>query len=401
VYWNRLANIATSLFVNGTNVVAVRQYHRGGSSNRMRFDLQLTANTIGNVTTPQTKAIVIMSDGEATEECNQQDTGDPKQDAILASCDAYDNFGIRVYTVGYGIGADEVTMTAMANCSDGEYFEASNEEALNTAFSTIADTIIASSSTQSAIVIGNVSHMTLFGDSSIVANITPDVLAPQQNELSVSTISPALGACDATVAIYPGTRVVDARVTSYSGDLWTSSVRVDGITVYNLTRFASVYASVGDPFQIRLPASLFTEGNHSISLRTGVDALNESVNCSLNNTFIATIAVNLSTERSSVVEKSEGCHWSIAFADGTLTNLTIPVDYNGTNSCTYRPGNVTFDSNDAYQFAAYTIFSRLDVTKSETLFVDLLSEDLEVIVTTISKVPFLWGPAVMKLEVWR
>ena len=190
-------------------------------------------------------------------------------------------------------------------------------------------------------------------------------------------------------------------VTSYSGDYWTQNVLVNGAVVYNLSSYSNTYSSLGDPYRVRIPVSALITANNTISLGVGIDSTNSSVICSPNNTLIYTAAINLSTERSDAVPLSQGCKWIVAFSDNATLNMTIPSSYTGSNRCSYRPGNVSFDSDDAYQLGAYSIFHRLDFKDDGTIFVNLQAEDLEVIVTTISKVPYLWGPAIVSLEVAR
>jgi hypothetical protein len=400
VYWNRNGRyVNASFFVNGTNVIAVRQYHYGGAAYRMGFNLELVANTKGNVTGTQSKYIVVMSDGQANYECSEQNTGSASQDAIKAACDAYSRYGIVVYAVGFGRDADNTTMTAMANCTGGEYFFSSDAIALEQAFSSIAATIISNSATQTAIIEGNVTQ-TLLLDSAISANYTPDVPPPQPNEIILTLQTPPLQNCTANATLYPGMRVLDAVVTSYSGEYWTQDVVVNDVVIYNLSNYGSVYSSLGDPYRIDVPVSVISS-NNTIELSIGIDATNSSGLCSPNNTLIYTAAVNLSTERSDAVPLSQGCRWRVSFTDNTTLNMTIPSSYSGNNSCAYMPGNITYNSQDAYQLGAYSIFSKLDFKGDGTIFVNLQSEDLEVIVTTISKVPYLWGPAIVTLEVFR
>lgn len=63
------------------------------------------------------KRIIIMSDGEANEECDEQGTGDPVQDAIKAACDANKSLdNLVIYTIGAGDNLDEQTLIDIANC---------------------------------------------------------------------------------------------------------------------------------------------------------------------------------------------------------------------------------------------------------------------------------------------
>lgn len=401
-YWNRNAiSVSKNDFVTGENTLAIRQYHRRTGSNPMGFDIQLIANTLGNTTSTQSKNIVIMSDGEATNTCAEQGTGSPTQDAIQAACDAHTQYGIVVYTVGFGLGADVSTMTQMADCAAGEYFSANDSESLEEAFENIAGTIIASSSTQTAIVLGNVSQTILYSTSRIEAEYDTTTTPAQPNEISLTLQSDTLENCTDIVTLYPGMRFVDAKATSYSGEYWTDRMLFDSTTIYNLSQYSSLYTSLGDPYQIRIPTGWLSPGNRSVQITLGTEAPNSSDICSTNNTLIYSVAINLSTERSEVVERAEGCHWTVRFEDNTDENMTIPLSYLGSNNCAYTPGNTTYDPEDAYQLGAYKLFQRLDFKNEGKIFVNLRDEDLEIIVTTISGVPYMWGPATVKLEITR
>ena len=63
--------------------------------------------------------------------------------------------------------------------------------------------------------------------------------------------------------------------------------------------------------------------------------------------------------------------------------------------------NSTSIFDDAYDQAVYTIFRQLDVDNDGRLIVSLESEDLEVVVLTVGGLPYMWGPAIMHLEVWQ
>ena len=67
------------------------------------------------------KVMVVMSDGFPSDPCNEQGTGDARQDAIQAAAEAYNNYGIKVYTVGFGNLSDWVNMNAIATAGHGTF----------------------------------------------------------------------------------------------------------------------------------------------------------------------------------------------------------------------------------------------------------------------------------------
>jgi hypothetical protein len=189
-------------------------------------------------------------------------------------------------------------------------------------------------------------------------------------------------------------------MTTYSDEHWTDYVVVNNQPVFNLSNYAVDYVNLGDPFRINIPASLLSSTQANFSVNTADNPGNGS-GCSPYNSLIYTVAVNLSTERSVVVPDAVGCVWNVTFSDGSTDKMSIPANYVGTNSCAYAPGNITYDANDAYQLGAYMIFNHLDLYRDGKIFVNLREEDLEVIVTTISRVPYMWGPSLVTLEVTR
>lgn len=398
LYWNRNIMISPSLLLEGENIIAVRQWHSGSWWSAMAFDLELVASRTSSQAQDRTKNIVVMTDGQASGTCSQQGTGSPVQDAVEAACDAYQHHGIVVYTVGFGKDADASTLQAMAECAEGEYLTAANATALSEAFGLIGSTIIQQSGTQRAIIDGEVTRTILYGNSTIAASYEHAAEPPHPNEITLTLQSERLANCTSEVTLFSGSRFLEASIASYSDDYWTSSIVVNGATAYNLSSYAPAYSSLGDPHRISIPPGLLMNGNNTVRLGIGTEALNESAYCSQNNTIIYKIAINLSTERSNAVPSASGCLWEIDTGSGTI-NLTIPQSYPGNSTCKYTAANITYDPRDAYQLGAYLIFDRLDFMGAGKLSVNLNEEDLEVIVTTISGVPYLWGPAIARIEV--
>ncbi len=393
LYWNRFnISVDPGFLVDGTNILAVRQYHSGSLSSAMFYNLEL----VGSVEA-RTKNILLMTDGEAQTACG----GSPKQDAIDAACDAYNDYGIKTYTVGFGTGSDPATLQAIADCANGEYFLAEDEEELIEAFSSVGSSIIRQSGTQRAIIEGSSSLTVIYSNSTIHANYTPLVNPIQANEISLTVQSEPLENCTSVVRLFKGSRFVDAKISSYSDDYWTSVVVVNNQSVYNISEYSHVFSSLGDPYRIEVPPSVLLDGNNTITTGISVDSLNFSDTCSGNNTVIYSLAINLSTERSDAVPLSEGCKWNVEYVDGTFANLTIPSSYTGTNNCTFNSTNKTYNDQDAYQLGAFELLDKLDFSNEGRLYVNLAEEDLEIVVTTISGVPYLWGPALARIEVSR
>ena len=102
---------------------------------------------------------------------------------------------------------------------------------------------------------------------------------------------------------------------------------------------------------------------------------------------------------SSVVAKSDGCSWTVSFEDGTSTTIKVPSTYSGADICSFS--TQTYDTNDALDNAVYSLFSNLDIDKDGKLDVNIDVNNLNVNTLTISKVPSLWGPAIIEIRVWE
>jgi hypothetical protein len=397
----------------------------------------------------RTKAVIVMTDGVPnyccggyyhgpTWECNETATGTTKawplpgqptncngedSDCTGSNCQGPMNAAINaaerihlglnatVYSVGFGpiesCQNANFTVSQIAQKGNGSYIVSSLGAVLQSFYNNISFEILArvSQSSQFVSTLGNISPSRLFGTSYIDFEYTPLISAPQPNEISVSVQTPQFGGCSANINIPSGLRVIDSKVVSYSGIHWTDAVSVDGSEVYNLSKYSADYTTVGDPFIVQVPSNLLTAGNRQVLMSTGKNPTNFT-GCSSNNSLIYTAVVPSATARSGVVEKTNGCEWTIQFEDDTTSTKKIPKFYSGTKACKYTADNYTltqgaFDPDDAYDLAVHGILSALDFDNNGKVFVNLDAEDIEIVITTISSVPYLWGPSLLSARSWQ
>ena len=127
------------------------------------------------------KFMVVMTDGSMQGTC-YSGSNSATADAIRASCEAYDNYNITSYTVGFGDGADSTTLQAMAQCGRGNYYHSSVDEIVNI-YSKIANDIInASYAEQTLKFTGNFTTK-LFSDS--ILNL---ITLNQENLMEVTLV---------------------------------------------------------------------------------------------------------------------------------------------------------------------------------------------------------------------
>ena len=373
----------------------------------------------------QKKFMIVLSDGDPTYYCkNYSDyagsgvwggdtTGGSSSEtdrnwSIWAGQEACNN-NITVFTIGFGEsmspeGHETMRRTA---CNDSLYFNATNVSLLSEIYRNISEMILtyANYTSQTIIVEGNITYSRLNPYSYIELNYTPIIDEPQPNEISVEVQTEQFNNCTVNVNIPSGIRIADARVTSYSGPHWTKTLIINSDVVYNLSEYGDDYTLLGDPYLVQIPPLLLVNGTNTIYIYTG-DEPSNSTGCSKNNTLIYTALVPSATARSEVVEHTDGCVWTIQFEDDTTSTKAIPSDYTGSKSCSYTEDNHSledgsYDPSDAYDIAVFSLLRTLDFDNNGKVFVNLDAEDIEIVITTVSSVPYLWGPTLVKARVWQ
>jgi len=342
------------------------------------------------------KYVVLMSDGAANIDCTQQPNSTAIADAVQSAWDAC-NQGISVYSIAFGADADTATMQRM-NCNGGKYYNAVDTSNLQQAYKDIAGEINKLSFSEQIVNITGLSKSTLYPSSYIEFNYTAPDIQFNKIPLSFETERFSNNISSGTLTIYPNTSVLDARVTSYSGTKWTDNLVVNGNTVYRLSDYGQDYQLLGDPFAVNIPIGSINEGSNSILISTGINTTTNTGG-SNDTRVIYTLLLNGFADYSSVAAKADGCSWTISFEDGTSSTIKVPSTYNGADVCSFL--TKTYDANDALDNAVYSLFSNLDIDKDGKLDVNIDESSLNFNVLTISKVPSLWGPAIVEVRVWE
>jgi len=358
--------------------------------------------------------MIVMSDGDANYRCDNfddytgtYDSTNGPQSAIDAGQNACDNDNITVFTIGFGDSMSPQGRTTIQQtaCNSSLYYDAINASDLEEIYQNISNQIliIANFSAQTLVINGSYVASHLLAGSTLSFNYTPLVTPPSPNEIQVKFETPQFQNCTTSLAVPAGLRISDAVVTSYSGPYWTTFLSVNGQPVYNLSDYAAKYVTLGDPFLVTIPAALLNKTNNTITMIIA-DNNNNATNCSDNNSIIYTGLLNSTIPRSVVLSKAEGCNWTVEFEDGHFLNFSIPSSYTGQKNCSYTNAShnaSSYDSQDAYDYGVFHILKQLDLNGDGRVFVNLDKEDLEIIVTLVQNVPYLWGPTLATLEVER
>jgi hypothetical protein len=356
-------------------------------------------------------SMVVMSDGDANVQCSEQGTGDAKNDAIQAACDAYNDEGIIVYAIGFGSGADETTLQDIASCGQGDYYYGDVDD-LTDIYRQIADDILNAAYEEQRI-IGNGSVMTLYPDSKITLEYdTPET----PYGLEITSESNLFGniISDGYFNLPNDSTAFKVGVVSYSGSKWTELVHVYNNTsaswtnVFNLTEYGTTYTDLGDPYIINIPVSQISAGRNDIRVTTAVDPTNSSSSSSsIYNKIIYTIVKDIAAY-SPVLPSANGCIWHVEFEDSTNETRYFPSDYNGSDHCYFAsddyffPGNnvLLANSQDAISVAILNLFEILDLNNNNRLETKFTDSDLDLSSVEIEGLPFTVSTEV-QARTWR
>jgi len=345
--------------------------------------------------------------GGAQTGCLNQQCGDWTSDvasnnSIDDACRIYNSTGATVYSIGFGpVSACPIgnqTLMRIASCGNGQFFSSSDAIELNKIYNQLAKNILNVTYNAQTINVSSLSASFVYPNSYIEFNYT--IPNDPFNKLPLSFESSRFGnnVSTGTIIVYPNSSVSEAKVTSYSESYWTDNLVVNGNNVYRLSDYGNDYATLGDPFTVNIPIANINSGSNSITISTGKNST-YSTNGSSDDKVIYTLLLNGFADYSAVVAKSNGCSWTLNFEDGSTSTINVPSTYSGGSTCSYSLK--TYDTDDALDNAAFQLFNNLDLDKNGKLDVNIDSSNLNFNTFTISKVPSLWGPAIIEIRVWE
>ena len=303
--------------------------------------------------------------------------------------------------MGFGENADHDTLRQVA-CNDSLYYNATDSSNITEIYKAIGEMIlvIANYSSQVLTVTGDYEESILYPDSYIMFNYTPVVDPPSFGEIEIMIETDKFESCSNNVTIPNNIRVTEAKLLSYSGPHWTSTVSVDSNEVFNINNYSSEYRDIGDPFVVQIPANLLQSGTHLIEFNTADDPSN-TTGCSVNNTLIYTAAITSYGSYGDILEKAEGCNWTVETEDAGLIDIQVPSDYSGTKQCNYTNASIFYDTEDSVDVAVYDLLYILDFDANGRINVNIEQEDLTMNSSFVSELPYLWGPAIFEVRVWH
>lgn len=365
--------------------------------------LYLNQDLCSNTTTEnKTRTAVVMSDGWANIGCgldpvpnhdgDGSTTNDPQDHAIEAACSAYNNYNITIHAVGFGTGADQTTLTKIAQCGHGNYYFGDVNELANI-YQQIAEGIISATYREQTLQSTQNVTTILYPDSYINLNYQQESLP---YGLIITTEKKFDNETSAQFSIPLNSTILEAKATSYSGSKWTNTLRINNTLAYDLSAYGSDYIKLGDPFVLDIPKELISI-NNSIILTTGLSPTNTSVG-SKDNKVITKIVKNI-TAYSKISANTNGCTWTIQFEDNTNITIPVPSQYLGAEICRYTETSIIYNDNDATQNAVFKLLQLLDLNNNNKVDVKFDQQDLKIDLSEIVGIPYTWSTEV-QARIW-
>lgn len=421
-----------SYLVAGDNVVAVKLNNDDDLS--AKFDLELTTAE------ERKKAMLVMSDGDANYDCNMDPvpdydgdsdtTDDPQDHAIQAACNARDIYDITTYAVSFGPSAggqgtlrkiacwdcnanDWMTGTNSTYCPT--YYESSNADELREIYLEIADSMINLLYSAQKIVVVGKPDSTLYTDSYIEYNYTPTADL-EYGEISLTFDSLTFGETsgnpdvespkNGSYWIPPDVAVVDAKATSYSSEFWTSKLNMKNassgwVNVYNISAYNTELSKLGDPYVIYMPTEIIEQNQTNyVQIDTSSNTTGFTGG-SPKGRVIYTLKIKGIASYGDISAKAEGCNWTVEQYNFKNVTIKIPSDYNGTKSCEFSSAQIVYDHDDSIDNAAVLLFKQLDVTGDNRIDIAIDRTNIDMRIIKVVDLPWMWGPAILKLQVWK
>lgn len=361
-----VSEVNQSWLNDGLNVVSAKLRNDDSES---EFDVEV------NATQKRRNSMIVLSDGEATEESSMNGVpdhdGDGDVDAadhsIEAGCRAGEE-NITLYTVGFGSDVNDETLNDTAKCGNGTYYKSDTGE-LEQVFRNISNRVLNASFVGQRIETNEEEALgRLYDDSFLEFNYTGtgttsfgEITVQQKaSNFGDSVESPLNG----SFRFPDGTEPVSARLNSYSGNRWTDRVLTNSSGTweyaYRLWRYDSEYTAMGDPFVVEIPDSYLKSGRNDISFDTALS-------------------------RSS--------------PEGGSPDNEIVYEFNVENFVGY--GGLFPNQTAAREDAEERLKQKLDLDGDGDPVVSPGSSGYNFSSTFADNQPYIWGPAKVRLVIWR
>ncbi len=348
--------------------------------------------------------------------------------AIWSSQRSYTELNATVYSVGFGpvssCSTSNTTLYQIAQVGNGAYYASSNASGLAEIYNNIANEIVEVSITRQTAEVTGAIQTILYPNSYIEFVYTPSIPQRGYSEIVLPFESQPFSSCEDATFIPPNFTIESARATSYSGDYWSDNVSIrnsntsnNWMRVFNLSQYGWNYFVLGDPFNVRFDPSRIKAGElNYFHVGTGPNPFERNPNCSASNKLIYDSRISASVPYDEVFPQISGGNYTVFYdldADSIPDgNTSVAI---GTNLPGFDPTPKTIDQLDvasnAFDDALLRFLTRLNYYTqvsdsgrpgSSTNPIDVkLGAEVYSEYASTPEIPFMWGPAEIKISIWR
>lgn len=337
------------------------------------------------------------------DDCEVNDCVCAAQNANWSSCRLNNDHNATVYSIGYGgVGTCTMannTLNDVAKCGKGRYSSSNNAITLREIYANISREIMGLSYTEQIVVSrGEATYSKLYPDSYIKFNHSRKD-TPYGIAISYRTDKFNNNISQGSFSVPINSTAVDVNVLSYSGSKWSDSVELQNSSWrFKLSDYGADYGWLGDPFVINVPEQYVKAGNNTVIVKVG-SSPTTPFGGSPYNRITYTIVKSL-LAYSPILPVAVGCSWNVSYEDGSSEIINVPKTYSGARVCTFKPGSISYNTNDAIDVAVYNLFRILDADSNDMIDFKLSQQSLEVSSVEVQGIPFIWSSEV-QVRAWR
>lgn len=366
--------------------------------------------------------------GGDTGDCSTGACNCASENAVFSSSRSFENLNATVHAVGFGPVAAcfiaNETMQQIALEGNGDYYSSANASELALIYWGIAGQIVEVSSVRQATEIRGGTNTTLSPNSYIEFEFEPNNEQPGYSEIILPFESQAFSSCEDAVFVPQNYSIEEATFTSYSGDYWADNVSIKNSNtsgnwsrVFNLGDYGWSYSVLGDPYNVKFDPSTIKPGElNYLHASTGPNPFERNANCSNSNKLIYSARVSASVPYDDVFPAVGGGNYTVFY---DLNSDSVPDGNNsvaiGANLPGFNPMLKTIDeldvANNAFDDALLRFLGKLNYytqqgdagrpgTQTNPIDVKLGAEVYSEYASS-PEIPFMWGPAEIKVNVMK
>jgi hypothetical protein len=318
-------------------------------------------------------------------------------DAINSACNAFRDHGIIFNTIALGTNVKgQEMLRTIADCSNGTYYQGDYENLFDLYQETAHNLLEWLHKEQTVFLNEGFLSTRLYPDSYIKFNY---LQSPVPYGLYLYAEKSFTDDFHGSFSVPLNSDLISVSIVSYSGSKWTHQSSINNNIFYDLSEYNQNFITLGDPYLLSIPVNLvdqLTENN--ITLTTGLRA-DDYLSGSIHNKIIYIVTKNISAF-SSISSTAQGCEWNIEFEDSTNLTFSVPVEYMGENKCYYSSLSKSYNSNDAYQSAVFSLLKSMDLNDDGKINFKFDIKGLGISSTTISGIPYSWSTE-MQVKTWN